>query len=584
MFESSLALRYLLPRRRKLSLSLISLVSTLVIATVVWLVIVFLSVTDGLEQKWLQGLVSLHGPCRLEPKESYYTSYDYLIDRYSEQSGYHSLSLIEKSNQLASPYQPGIDPTLPPHFPSRWQPPNTKQKIALLPYTLDVVHTLPTKKPVAMDSFCYSFGEVRFQLSPRSRRQNRQIKQHAVVHSILEHDPYLADMLLPPSAADLKNLYTLLLQHPPSKLAAHELKRLFTHCTVFISQGDGQKKKLPNALLPAFKDGQYILPLEGTEVELETLSLSFRDPQTKFTAPPSLSPLWIYQVDQIHLPFSPLLGQGTLTSSSLQEQGLTVGACGSIHYKAIGGTSAKEMQAPCYTAGFYTAALGGLGSKLIFAPKDFVSEMARAQLQQGQEGYILWAQPLEEVSAYADRLQTKLKQAGLASYWNVSTFHTYDFSREFVQQLKSDRLLLSLISAIILLVAGSNIVSMLLILVHDKRNEIGILRALGAKSRSILLLFAFCGLAIGAVSASLGTAAAWLTLANLDSLAAFLSFLQGHEAFSEAFYGKSLPKEMSLHVLLEIWSMTLLISLLAATIPACKACLLKPTEILRKTS
>ncbi|MBT3579060.1 MAG: hypothetical protein HN501_03615, partial [Waddliaceae bacterium] len=47
MFEFSVAYKYLIPRRRQLSVSIITIISTLVISVVVWLILVFFSVTTG---------------------------------------------------------------------------------------------------------------------------------------------------------------------------------------------------------------------------------------------------------------------------------------------------------------------------------------------------------------------------------------------------------------------------------------------------------------------------------------------------------------------------------------------------------
>ena len=118
MFELSVALKYLIPRRRQLSVSIIALVSVLVISLVVWLVVVFLSVTEGIERRWLGNLVSLNAPVRLTPTESYYSSYYHQIDGQSLASDYVSKSLGEKRDAQASdPYDPELDGELPATFP-----------------------------------------------------------------------------------------------------------------------------------------------------------------------------------------------------------------------------------------------------------------------------------------------------------------------------------------------------------------------------------------------------------------------------------------------------------------------------------
>jgi lipoprotein-releasing system permease protein len=60
-----------------------------------------------------------------------------------------------------------------------------------------------------------------------------------------------------------------------------------------------------------------------------------------------------------------------------------------------------------------------------------------------------------------------------------------------------------------------------------------------------------------------------------------LSFIQGRDAFNTAFFGTSLPDELSHHAVLFILIATPLLSLLAGLVPAIKACRLRPSAILR---
>src|SRR5690606_7127505 len=99
------------------------------------------------------------------------------------------------------------------------------------------------------------------------------------------------------------------------------------------------------------------------------------------------------------------------------------------------------------------------------------------------------------------------------------------FTKDLLQQLSSEKNLFSLISVVIILVACSNIISMLIILVNDKKVEIGILRSLGASSFSIATIFALCGLTMGFAGSLLGVLLAVLTLRNLDSLVTFISYI-----------------------------------------------------------
>ncbi|MCH9703145.1 MAG: FtsX-like permease family protein, partial [Chlamydiae bacterium] len=145
----------------------------------------------------------------------------------------------------------------------------------------------------------------------------------------------------------------------------------------------------------------------------------------------------------------------------------------------------------------------------------------------------------------------------------------------------SDKTLFTLIMIIILVVACSNIISMLILLVNDKKREIGILQALGASPKRIGIIFGMCGLITGLVSSLLGTLLALLTLKNLQSLVNFLNMLRGHETFQKMFFGGQLPNEVSVSALAFVLTATIMISILAGLVPALKAARIRPSEILR---
>jgi lipoprotein-releasing system permease protein len=118
LFEITFALKYLLPRGKSLSTALISLMSVLVISLVVWLVLVFLSVTAGIEKNWLAKLTTVHAPLRISPTEDYYRSYYYKIDGLTAASGYTFKTIGEKAESpLTDPYAADLDMELPPSLP-----------------------------------------------------------------------------------------------------------------------------------------------------------------------------------------------------------------------------------------------------------------------------------------------------------------------------------------------------------------------------------------------------------------------------------------------------------------------------------
>ena len=118
MFELSIALKYLIPRKKHLSVTLIAMMSLAVISLVVWLLLVFLSITEGMEKTWLKKLTDLNAPLRITPKQAYFSSYYYQIDSISNISNFSSKTLGEKLQTLSSdPYDSEEDAEIPFHWP-----------------------------------------------------------------------------------------------------------------------------------------------------------------------------------------------------------------------------------------------------------------------------------------------------------------------------------------------------------------------------------------------------------------------------------------------------------------------------------
>jgi lipoprotein-releasing system permease protein len=117
MFEFSIALRYLLPNRNQKTLSFVGLFASMVIAVVLWLLIVFISITQSIQDQWLNKMTALSAPLRVKPTKAYFQSYFYQIDQYTEASNYRFKSLREKLHaELSDPYNPELDENIS-HLP-----------------------------------------------------------------------------------------------------------------------------------------------------------------------------------------------------------------------------------------------------------------------------------------------------------------------------------------------------------------------------------------------------------------------------------------------------------------------------------
>lgn len=486
MFELSVAWKYLLPKRRQLSVSIISLISILVISLVIWLILVFFSVTRGLEKGWIEKLVTLTAPIRVTPTEKYYDSHYYQIDRLSSASGYSFLSIGEKLH-AAYPYDPEIDEELPEDFP----PNESKDLVKVL---FQAIQTIPNVSPSEYEA---TNAALRLKLI----REDTAHGHTGAVQSILNQQMYVTSF-----GDDLAHLDKTLLAASEKDLHNREYQK-------------GDKT-----------------------------------------------------------------GFGILLPKSFREAGVLQGDPGDLSYYAPGASALQEQRLEVFVEGFYDPGIVPMGGKFLLTKSPVVRTIRSAQGQDSTyltNGVNIRFDHLDRAKAIKDQLIAELEKEEIAPYWKVETFREFDYAKDLLQQLSSEKNIFSLISGVIILVACSNIISMLIILVNDKKVEIGILRSMGATSKSIALIFGTCGIVMGLLGTLIGTGLAYLTLRNLNSILQLISNLQGFDAFNPVFYGDHLPNHLSMETLLVVGIGTALLSTLAGLIPAIKASRMKPAAILR---
>lgn len=627
MFELSILRKYLIPRKGQLAMTLIALMSVGVISLVVWLIVLFLSVTDGIEKTWLEKLTSLHAPVRITPTKEYLTSYHFLSDTISSQAHYTSRSLADRAKQ-GDLYNPAIDETAP----SYW-------KKAEGGDPLQKLHQILEKNRLPFQEFELGGAMLRLQLDRPSSTgglSHSFLSQASYLASFSDRSPVMEKLLIPPSPADLEHLLRtqidlvapfvdvkkIKLQQIPLQLLPEKRPIPATAITqgkeivrFELGQKEGTLLRLGDRLLwngeevfsftPLFGNrpieltshwtqggklvahGSYEgIPLKG-EVSCTQVDVTNAVAKTTFGEMPAAVPLWLHRIkEQLVLPMLPTKERGIVVAKQFKENGVKIGDKGWLSYPAATAGALQEQRLPIFVAGFYDPGVLAIGNKCILAPANIVHLInTTSQVEHFDKtasmGYSVWLSEIKEAPQVAAKIRKQLQEAGIERYWKVETYQNFDFAKDLLQQFQSDRYLFTLIGLIILLVACSNIISLLVILVSDKKREIGILQALGASRKSIAIIFGGVGVCLGLISSCIGVGAAFLTLKNLDSVVKFLSMMQGQDAFSAVFYGSSLPHVFSYTSVVFVLIVTPLLSLVAGLIPAWKACRLSPSAILR---
>jgi lipoprotein-releasing system permease protein len=173
----------------------------------------------------------------------------------------------------------------------------------------------------------------------------------------------------------------------------------------------------------------------------------------------------------------------------------------------------------------------------------------------------------DHATAVAERIRDTVGISVRALDWKEQ-------NRTLFSALKLEKVGMTLILTLIILVAAFNIVGTLTMVVHDKTREIGILRAMGMPSRVIHRLFLLQGIIIGSVGTVIGLVLGLFVTYLIDvhhliSLPPDIYFIDHLPASTE-------PLDVAL---IAIGSMV--IAVLATQGPARQAAALDPVEAIR---
>jgi lipoprotein-releasing system permease protein len=146
--------------------------------------------------------------------------------------------------------------------------------------------------------------------------------------------------------------------------------------------------------------------------------------------------------------------------------------------------------------GIFAAGFQEYDSRLVYM------DMYEAQIFQDQGDTVVGVEirlrDIDQASRVALRLEREL---------GGGPFHTMDWkelNHNLFTALEVQKVMLSLVIATIILVAAFNVIATLIMIVLEKRREIAILKAMGARDGAVLQIFMVQGAAIGVVGTVLG--------------------------------------------------------------------------------
>ncbi|WP_437227113.1 ABC transporter permease [Planctomicrobium sp. SH661] len=142
--------------------------------------------------------------------------------------------------------------------------------------------------------------------------------------------------------------------------------------------------------------------------------------------------------------------------------------------------------------------------------------------------------------------------------------------------------ILNVLLFLIITVAGFGILAIFYMIVVEKTRDIGILKALGASSRGVMMIFLSYGLSLGVVGSGAGVALGLLFVHYINEIENLLSMITGHKVFDESiYYFHDIPT--AVHPMMVFWVAlgAMVIAVLASVLPARRAAALHPVRALR---
>ncbi len=199
------------------------------------------------------------------------------------------------------------------------------------------------------------------------------------------------------------------------------------------------------------------------------------------------------------------------------------------------------------------------------------------------------------------RVEQYLKDIRNACPYSLFTWKT--LHRNDLAALQDEKMLIMIILAFFFLVVGFNILSTMIAMVLDKKEEIGILKAMGLKPKSALQVFLLDGYLLGIIGSVIGVLLGLLITVSLNSIlqlierivnlvnrAGYLmvSWIRPVPApadfqffNSSVYYIDQFPMLIQFPDLAFVLVLSVVLSTVAVIVPAYSASRLRPVEVLR---
>ena len=227
-----------------------------------------------------------------------------------------------------------------------------------------------------------------------------------------------------------------------------------------------------------------------------------------------------------------------------------------------------------YTVGgVFSVGMSEFDQAFIYMPLD------QAQLFFGREGVV---DKIEIMVDSADNAVAMKPAIAQAAGPNALVFDWTQENETFFNALQVERSAMRLILMILVAITTLNIIAGLVMMVQNKRRDIGILRTVGAGQGSVMRIFFMAGSLIGVLGAAFGLLLGVVVCTNIEAIQRVVEGVTGTQVFNpEVYFLSHVPAKIEWSEVTLVTAWALFMSFIVTLLPAWLASRLDPVEALR---
>ena len=334
-----------------------------------------------------------------------------------------------------------------------------------------------------------------------------------------------------------------------------------------------------------------MLPPEGEELErMNAMTARMKDPDFPFD-PEKTLPRGSFDINDF---YSAVIGDGFADSNGI-EIGDTillyapsdfdrimnslneVESSDSEESRRAGLDEIREMTAPqeLTITGIFDSGHWDFDSNIVFLHLETAQVLYNFDLEECH-GIAVRLNDGFQANVLKDRFYEFLPQQYLVLTW-------MEMNKLIFDAVAAERQAMYLILFMIMIVGGFCIMNTMITVTFQKRSEIGLMKALGAREGQVAWVFLFQGILVGLVGVLVGLLMAQFTLYFRNDMAGFIGRNFGVDIFSAEIYkvDGGLPAQQTVRDLVIISTGAFLACIIASVIPAVIAASLQPAKALR---